>query len=588
MSQINVGKINTSVGVQLPSFETALLPTTDIEAGFLAYDETTQEVKYFDGENWRSLDDTGTVSASGGDKYNFGNKTIHKFTGSENFTIQSASAGSTMDILIVGGGGAGGAADGNCSNGGGGGGGLIYIQGIEMTAGTYPIVIGSGGSGFQNTDRQGDSGGNTTFYGYTALGGGGGGGGGAVDGGRGRTGGSGGGGGHPYSGPRAAALQPGSASGGNGFQGGAGNNSSPQWGGGGGGGAAEQGTDGTSTIGGKGGDGFFTNIDGVPKYYGGGGAGAICGNGGIMIGGKGGGGNSGSYNLVEYSSGPGFDGGNGLGGGGGGAGYNPSYRSKGGDGGDGIVIISYTGDYVPDPTVGSSQTNPAVNAYQILEENPGASDGTYWIKPEGWPGAAQEVYCDMSGGGWMLVASSNASSSLFPGDNNRRSASYYIDRTGPLGTPSPDTDYLIGSLVNDLNWQNARVIAFGYGSTNNTYSWTNRGEWISATWLVNGGGKQRLLEVHPRSQVNVGGTSSLSGTANYFAVDGIQKDLHADNSWDANSNQITIGGVGTNGQYADPSSGTYLGHGTNEGSFEGWYRGDNSRADCQGYTTWVR
>lgn len=227
MSTLNVGKLNASVGVQLPAFTTAQLPTTDISTGFLAYDLTTKEVKYYDGTNWRSLDDTGTVSASGGTKYNFGNYTIHKFTSSTSFVVRNVSEGKTMEVLMVGGGGGGGAADGNCSNGGGGAGGVIYLPSVEMSEGTYPVVIGSGGSGYQNTDRQGDTGGNTTFYGYTALGGGGGGGGGAVDGGRGLNGGSGGGGGHPYSGPRTTGLQPSSASGGFGNGGGAGNNSSP-------------------------------------------------------------------------------------------------------------------------------------------------------------------------------------------------------------------------------------------------------------------------------------------------------------------------------------------------------------------------
>jgi len=588
MSTLNVGKLNASVGVQLPAFTTSQLPTTDISTGFLAYDTTTKEVKYYDGTNWRSLDDTGTVSASGGTKYNFGNYTIHKFKSSTSFVVRNVSEGKTMEVLLVGGGGGGGAADGNCSNGGGGAGGVIYLPSVEMTEGTYPVVIGSGGSGYQNTDRQGDTGGNTTFYGYTALGGGGGGAGGAVDGGRGLNGGSGGGGGHPYSGPRSTGLQPSSASGGFGSGGGAGNNSSPQWGGGGGGGAGEQGVDGTANVGGKGGDGLVYDIDGVPQYYGGGGAGALCRNDGLIIGGKGGGGNSGSYNLVNYSSGQGFDGGNGYGGGGGGAGYNNSYRAKAGDGGDGIVILRYTADYVPDPTIGSSSTNPAVNAYQILQENPSATDGLYWIKPEGYSGGAQQVWCDMSGGGWMLIASSNASSSTFASGTGRNNSSYHLDRTGELGSPSPNNDYIIGSMVNSLTWQNARVVGFGRGSTNGTYTWTNLGEHIIVEWLVCGGGKQRLLDVQPRSVVNISGNSSLSGSAAYFAVDGVQKDYHADNSYNANANQSTVGGVGTQGQYGDPNSGTYLGHGSTEGSYEGWYNSSNSVTDCQGYTTWVR
>ena len=380
-------------------------------------------------------------------------------------------------------------------------------------------------------------------------------------------------------------MQPGSASGGYGNAGGAANNSAPQWGGGGGGGAGAAGQDGTSTTGGAGGDGLLYDIDGVAKYYAGGGAGALCGNGGIILGGLGGGGNSGSFNSVESSTGPGFNGGSGLGGGGGGAGYNPSYRSKAGDGGSGIVIVRYTADSSLDPTIGTTQENPAENAFHILSENPSASSGLYWILPKGYPGVAQQIWCDMNGG-WMLVASSNASSTTLPSGTSRNSSSYFLDRAGILGNPSPDDDYIIGSLINSLNFQNARVFAFGRGSLNGTFSYSNPGTYIEAIWPVNGGGKQRLLDFQPRSRVTIVG--SLSSSAAYFTLDGVQRDYVADNVFDANANQSTVGGVGVQGQYGDPNSGCYLGHGTSEGSYEGWYDASNASSDCQGYTTWVR
>ena len=583
MSQINVGKINTTVGVQLPSFDTANLPEIGIAEGFMAYDTTAKEVKYYDGTKWRSLTDVGEINADGGTKYKFGNYTIHKFTTSNTFTVTNTTPGKTMDVLLVGGGGGGGAADGNCSNGGGGAGGLIYAEGVEMTVGSFPVIIGQGGTGYSNTDTQGDNGGDTTFKGYTALGGGGGGAGGAADGGRGRSGGSGGGGGHPYSGPKSSGLQPSSLSGGFGNGGGAGNNSSPQWGGGGGGGAGAAGVDGTANTGGAGGDGKPYDIDGIVKYYAGGGAGALCGNSGVMLGGLGGGGNSASFNAFDSSSGPGYNGGHGLGGGGGGGGYNPAYRSYGGDGGDGCVIIRYTEGSL-DPTIGQSSENPAVNALHVLVENPSATDGLYWIKPEGYAGVAQQIWCDMSNGGWMLVASSNAADSTIPGGTSRNNANYYLNRSGVLGTPNPDSDYIIGSMVNSLNWQNVRVRAFGRGSTNGTYTWSNLGTYINCEWIVNGGGADRLVDVQPRSRITITGNSGLSGSAAYFTPDGVQRDA----GFNANANQSTIGGVGTQGQYGDPSSGCYLGHGTGEGSFEGWYDGGNSAADCQGYTTWVK
>jgi hypothetical protein len=38
----------------------------------------------------------------------------------------------------------------------------------------------------------------------------------------------------------------------------------------------------------------------------------------------------------------------------------------------------------------------------------------YWMKPAGYTGSAQQVYCWMSGGGWMLVSSNDAGSTVIP------------------------------------------------------------------------------------------------------------------------------------------------------------------------------
>lgn len=104
---------------------------------------------------------TGTYSY-GGTTYSF-----HKFTSDGNFVI---GANKTVDIFMIGGGGG----SGGDNSGGGGSGGLIWRPSLALTAGTYAIVIGSGGTG-TTAGSQGSStqGGNSTFGSLlTALGGG--------------------------------------------------------------------------------------------------------------------------------------------------------------------------------------------------------------------------------------------------------------------------------------------------------------------------------------------------------------------------------------------------------------------------------
>lgn len=141
-------------------------------------------------------------NGSGGTVYTFGGYRIHRFDSSGTFTVTSPGA---VDVLAVGGGGGGGpflTLLGNGTGpGGGGGGGDVIQQSLSLTAASYPIVIGEGGSyvfgGGGNLITDG-SGNNTTAFGITAIGGGGGGYG--ADGGQGRDGASGGGGNPPGAG----------------------------------------------------------------------------------------------------------------------------------------------------------------------------------------------------------------------------------------------------------------------------------------------------------------------------------------------------------------------------------------------------
>ena len=57
------------------------------------------------------------------------------------------------------------------------------------------------------------------------------------------------------------------------------------------------------------------------------------------------------------------------------------------------------------PTVGLSEDNPATSATHILAVNPPdqATDGLYWITNPS-TGEAEQIECDMTGGGWMRLS----------------------------------------------------------------------------------------------------------------------------------------------------------------------------------------
>ena len=306
---------------------------------------------------------TGGSIATPGNGYRY-----HVFTSPGTFQLSAIDGGSpslAVEYLVVAGGGGGGAD----RAGGGGAGGLRTNEdgnpkaGSAMTiaTGSFPVVVGTGGSGgVYPSPTTSDQGGTSSFNSISATGGGtaginsGGGSGGS--GGGGTTHGFGGGG----SGNAGGYTPP------EGNDGGAGGY--PR-GGGGGGGAGAAGSDAPNPSGGNGGAGHampsfagpilspvipggMATAIGPTGLYAGGGGGGGQGSGTGGTGGPGGGGNGGtanvppsSYNPTSNEYGPaGAPGVDGTGGGGGGAGNfpgtNPNMR-PGGDGGNGVVIIKY-------------------------------------------------------------------------------------------------------------------------------------------------------------------------------------------------------------------------------------------------------
>ena len=126
-----------------------------------------------------TVNDTSTslFTATGGTIATTGGYRIHTFTGNADFTVSYAPPNATVDILLIGGGGGGGGS-GDRSGGGGGAGGFVEQTGVAITAGTYNIVVGLGGTaGFTPTSGPtgnvySTNGGNSTGLGYTAYGGG--------------------------------------------------------------------------------------------------------------------------------------------------------------------------------------------------------------------------------------------------------------------------------------------------------------------------------------------------------------------------------------------------------------------------------
>lgn len=304
----------------------------------------------------RALPSGGTVIVDGTER-------THIFKASTtNFVVPTDITLSNVEYLVVAGGGGGG---GSFRGAGGGAGGLLTsvtgdtpssnsgsVQSkLTLTAGTYTMNVGAGGTGQQYTI--GTAGGNSTIVNpsstalVTATGGGAGG----PYGGSGGAGGSGGGsGGHTSSNPT-----PGAGTSGQGNAGGDGNTGGAQCGGGGGGAGAAGVNGGSGGTAGDGGNGVISTIIssseatsnsvgevvGSDVYFaGGGGAGAYGTGNNFPIGGLGGGAD-GYHGDAPYANGPNASHANSGGGGGGSSGTTSTFGT-GGTGADGVIIIRYT------------------------------------------------------------------------------------------------------------------------------------------------------------------------------------------------------------------------------------------------------
>jgi hypothetical protein len=268
-------------------------------------------------------------------------RVVHTFTTGGTFTPPEGLT--SVDVLVVGGGGAGGATttDANSRGSGGGGAGQYrYVTSHGVTPSTpYGITVGAGGSaaGANMAARTGNT---SVFDTINATGGGAGGTDGISN--NGSNGGSGG-------GSRQGGTVGTGAGGGTGNNGGGSNATS---GGGGGGGPASVGGTASAVAGtrgatgGAGGWGSLNVITGAPLTYAGGGGGGGYGTAIISSGGAAGpgGGGIGANSTGTTNRAAGADAAANTGGGGGGASGSSGTQATnfvGGNGGSGIVVISY-------------------------------------------------------------------------------------------------------------------------------------------------------------------------------------------------------------------------------------------------------
>jgi hypothetical protein len=158
----------------------------------LVYIDATKGWLYTNESNVGDLEAVAFISATGGTVTTSGDYKIHTFTGDGCFVVSCAGgvgAGpNTVDYLVIAGGGGGGFNMG----GGGGAGGYRESSGaasgcytasplgacvaaLPVSATTYPITVGAGGSGGTSNNDKGCSGSNSVFSTITSAGGGGGG-----------------------------------------------------------------------------------------------------------------------------------------------------------------------------------------------------------------------------------------------------------------------------------------------------------------------------------------------------------------------------------------------------------------------------
>lgn len=152
---------------------------------------------------------------------------------------------------------------------------------------------------------------------------------------------------------------------------------------------------------------------------------------------------------------------------------------------------------------GSTAARAAESALAILNVKPNASSGLYWIKPNGYVGAAFQVYCDMTtnGGGWMHVGTISDNN-----ESNNNAAHIWglpLNPAQDCGIWEDDTTYGSQSFTSDYKsaaWSSVPFTQFlckDQGDSQRNLFYTNSGQipssnssfsqfWGSLSWDANG------------------------------------------------------------------------------------------------------
>src|SRR5210317_1649051 len=151
----------------------------------LVYVDSTKGWLYWEEHNVADLENLAYISATGGTVTTSGDYKIHTFTGDGCFVVSQGNLGpgTAVDYVVVAGGGGGG----SWGGGGGGAGGyressgnsgcytaspLATPTGITVTATTYPITVGAGGTGSNTNPVSATKGTASIFSTITSAGGG--------------------------------------------------------------------------------------------------------------------------------------------------------------------------------------------------------------------------------------------------------------------------------------------------------------------------------------------------------------------------------------------------------------------------------